>query len=278
MKQALEPPRSTSLIARKPGEAENVRPARSTARMSFRIAMKLRRAILDGRLPPDQPLPSEGRLAAELDVGRSTIREAIVRLANEGLLKIRRGKGTVGVDWLREGSFDLLRYLIYLRRETAEGATLVRQLLWLRRIVYVNLPQLLSLDDESTNTHLGSAGWIRCHTPVGRGWRETEPRLNGEEGYLCTLAEKTGSIPVILLTQSIRRYLRFLASHAPREEELDPSLALFDRLGPAAEDPKRLAEILDEICRLREETYVALAGPAPKPEATENPEEPPSAP
>ncbi len=246
--------------------------------MSFKIALTLRSKILDGHLKPDQPIPPESRLAVALGVGRNTIREAIVRLSNEGLLRIRRGKDTVGRDWLREGSFDLLRYLIHLRRETTEGATLLRQLLWLRRIVYVHLPQLLPLTDESTATHLGSAGWIRCHTPVGRGWREIEPRLNGEEGYLCTLAEKTGSVPVILLTQSIRRYLAQLASYAPRDEELDPQLALFDRLGTAADDPNRLSELLDEICRLREETYVALAGPAPKPEATLNPEETPSPP
>jgi GntR family transcriptional repressor for pyruvate dehydrogenase complex len=53
----------------------------------------LERKILDGVWQPDSRTPAERALAAALGVSRSTIREAIARLAERGLLEVRRGNG-----------------------------------------------------------------------------------------------------------------------------------------------------------------------------------------
>lgn len=53
----------------------------------------LREAIERGALSPDDALPSERQLAADLGISRITVRKAIDGLADEGLLVRRQGSG-----------------------------------------------------------------------------------------------------------------------------------------------------------------------------------------
>jgi GntR family phosphonate transport system transcriptional regulator len=59
-----------------------------------RIAASLRDEIASGAWAPGDRLPSEGALAARFGVHRHTLRAAVARLAEEGLLRARRGAGT----------------------------------------------------------------------------------------------------------------------------------------------------------------------------------------
>jgi GntR family transcriptional regulator len=58
------------------------------------IADDLRSKIKDGRLAPNDKLPTEGELSEEYAASRNTVREAIRRLTDEGLLESRPGQGT----------------------------------------------------------------------------------------------------------------------------------------------------------------------------------------
>lgn len=49
---------------------------------------------MDGNLKPGDKLPNENDLAQQLGVSRTTLREAIRALVTEGVLEVRRGKGT----------------------------------------------------------------------------------------------------------------------------------------------------------------------------------------
>ena len=57
------------------------------------IADRLVTAIAVGEYLPGSRLPSERNLAASLQVGRMTVRAAIARLVQQGLLKTQRGRG-----------------------------------------------------------------------------------------------------------------------------------------------------------------------------------------
>jgi len=59
------------------------------------IARRLRERIQDGTYPPGSKLPSIPALMTEFAVARDTIRDAIARLANEGLVTPLRGVGTI---------------------------------------------------------------------------------------------------------------------------------------------------------------------------------------
>ena len=54
----------------------------------------LRRAIFAGEYPPGSKLPNEDLLASRFAVSRTTIREAVRGLAEEGYLVRRQGSGT----------------------------------------------------------------------------------------------------------------------------------------------------------------------------------------
>jgi GntR family transcriptional regulator, transcriptional repressor for pyruvate dehydrogenase complex len=64
--------------------------------------------ILDGTYSAGLRLPAESELARELEVSRSTLREALRHLAGLGLLQSRRGSGVLVLDFRREGSPALL--------------------------------------------------------------------------------------------------------------------------------------------------------------------------
>jgi GntR family transcriptional regulator len=58
------------------------------------IADDLRTKIASGELAPNAKLPTEGELSEQYEASRNTVREAIRRLTDEGLLESRPGQGT----------------------------------------------------------------------------------------------------------------------------------------------------------------------------------------
>lgn len=68
----------------------------------------LRRRIDSGEWAVGQRLPSETVLAAELGVGRSSVREAVRLLVRDGLLDVRHGVGTFVAEPAEEPALDQL--------------------------------------------------------------------------------------------------------------------------------------------------------------------------
>ena len=63
-------------------------------RGSTEIASLIRRSIRGGSYSENERLPAERELARTYDVARGTVREALNRLSEEGLVEIRAGSGT----------------------------------------------------------------------------------------------------------------------------------------------------------------------------------------
>lgn len=59
--------------------------------LSAQIAKSIRDAIVSGDLPVDERLPSEAELSDQFNVSRSTVREALKRLAAQSLIRTQRG-------------------------------------------------------------------------------------------------------------------------------------------------------------------------------------------
>ena len=59
------------------------------------------------RYEPGSKLPNENELSAMLEVSRTTLREAISFLAAQGVLEIRRGRGTFVCETLPDNAMDL---------------------------------------------------------------------------------------------------------------------------------------------------------------------------
>ncbi|MGF1504554.1 MAG: fatty acid metabolism transcriptional regulator FadR [Chloroflexi bacterium] len=69
-------------------------------------------AILDGSFPANSILPGERQLAEKLGVTRSTLREALQRLAADGWVEIQHGKPTRVRDIWTEGTLNTLNALV----------------------------------------------------------------------------------------------------------------------------------------------------------------------
>src|SRR6056297_363375 len=59
--------------------------------LSAQIAQAIRDAIVEGRMIVDERLPSEAELSDQFAVSRSTVREALKRLAAQSLIRTQRG-------------------------------------------------------------------------------------------------------------------------------------------------------------------------------------------
>src|SRR5690554_2900055 len=69
-----------------------------TRTMTERVSDLIEQMVVDGRFRAGDKLPTEYDLAAQLHVGRSTVREAIKILASKNVLHIVRGNGTFVSD------------------------------------------------------------------------------------------------------------------------------------------------------------------------------------
>ncbi|WP_255547545.1 FadR/GntR family transcriptional regulator [Mucilaginibacter sp. dw_454] len=89
------------------------------------VASKLQQQILLGKYKPNEKLPIEPELMKSFGVGRSSIREAIKILVNQGLLRVQQGLGT-----FVEGNGNSREPLnLRLKRADMEELDEVRQLL-----------------------------------------------------------------------------------------------------------------------------------------------------
>lgn len=70
----------------------------SRVRLADQVVTILLDAVLDGRWSAGATLPPERELAVELDVNRTSLRQAIARLEQMGVVEARQGRGTVVRD------------------------------------------------------------------------------------------------------------------------------------------------------------------------------------
>ena len=62
------------------------------------IVDEVRRGVVVGALKAEDPLPSVRQLAADLRLNPNTVQQAYRELEREGLVQMRRGKGTFVAD------------------------------------------------------------------------------------------------------------------------------------------------------------------------------------
>jgi len=74
------------------------------ADLSAQIAKSIRDAIINGDMIVDERLPSEAELSDQFDVSRSTVREALKRLAAQSLIRTQRG--AAGGAFVRRLSYE----------------------------------------------------------------------------------------------------------------------------------------------------------------------------
>lgn len=90
------------------------------------IFEQLAAAILTGELAPGAPLPPERILGAEFGVSRMVLRQAVHRLAEIGLVRVRQGGATLVLDPGEAGDIRLIG-LYYALDPGGERARVIRR-------------------------------------------------------------------------------------------------------------------------------------------------------
>jgi GntR family transcriptional repressor for pyruvate dehydrogenase complex len=77
-----------------------------------RVFATLLQRLLAGTYAPDQRLPPQRALAAELGVTMTALREALKRLEQMGMIEVRHGNAMSATRWRESGTLDVLAHLL----------------------------------------------------------------------------------------------------------------------------------------------------------------------
>jgi GntR family transcriptional repressor for pyruvate dehydrogenase complex len=111
---------------------------------SQRIFESLRRAILSGELAPGDRLPPERTLAEQHDTNRNTLREALRKLEQLGLVRARQGQGVTVQDFRMDGTLELLTPFLLTGADVSERVGVLVDLLQARRQVLQSTLRLVA--------------------------------------------------------------------------------------------------------------------------------------
>jgi GntR family transcriptional regulator len=164
----------------------------------------LKRHLLDllAALPPGSPIPTERSLAAEFDVSRTTVRQALADLTVEGRLLRVQGKGTFAAEPKVAQRLQLSSYTEDMRAQGREPSSKLidiveipaegelTTLLGIRAGAKVLRMQRLRLADgepmaiETTNLPLGRFRGLRKYlSPTGSLYQVLRDRFDIEMGH-----------------------------------------------------------------------------------------------
>jgi GntR family transcriptional repressor for pyruvate dehydrogenase complex len=99
------------------------------SKVYLEIVRKLQRMIEEDHLVSGDKIPSERELSDRLNVGRSSVREALRALELLGLIETRRGEGTFIHDFQEHKLVELLGSFFVLEGKTKKDLIEVKELL-----------------------------------------------------------------------------------------------------------------------------------------------------
>ncbi|CAM4208278.1 GntR family transcriptional regulator [Bacillus manliponensis] len=116
----------------------------SQPKVYLEIVKKIRSIIEEDGLGAGDRLPSERELSARLNVGRSSVREALRALELVGLIETRRGEGTFIRNFYENGLVQLIAPFLLQDEKT------VRDLLQTKRLLEKDMLRVVCNMDEQT--------------------------------------------------------------------------------------------------------------------------------
>ena len=105
----------------------------STIALYRQLTEKIRTAVLEGRLKPNQKLPSSRSLAKSLTISRSTVTQSYEQLESEGYLETRKGSGTyvchrLPDEWLKPQPIEPITKTNYHLSDFARNLATINRL------------------------------------------------------------------------------------------------------------------------------------------------------
>jgi GntR family transcriptional regulator, transcriptional repressor for pyruvate dehydrogenase complex len=146
-------------------------------------------AVLDGRYPPGSVLPAERELAARLGISRTSLREAITRLEQLGVVDPQQGRGTVVLDPEASTDPNLIARLV-----EQHGADLMGELFEVREAMGALAGRLAAQRATSSDVRTLDAALDRV-----RAARDGTERQRAELAFFVELVAATHNRPLITM-------------------------------------------------------------------------------
>ena len=163
-----------------------------------RVFSRLVEDVLSGRYEPGEKLPTQRALAAELHVNMASVREAVKRLEQLGLVEVRHGDAMRVTDWRTSGGLDVIAHVLF----AAGGLDheMLGQLMEARRLMLAEAARLAAerRDDDQARRLTALAERI-AEAPDAAAAQALD------FAFFAELVEAGGNVVLVLVMNSIRR-------------------------------------------------------------------------
>ena len=123
----------------------------SKTRLHEGIMEQLKDKILRRELLPSDKLPPERELADQLNVNRTTVREALHKLESIGLVEIKHGNGVFVKDYRESTSLELAKQVLFL--DGRLNLDILKNLLDLRKLIVPEMCCFAALNRSDQDLH-----------------------------------------------------------------------------------------------------------------------------
>ncbi|MCP4165400.1 MAG: FadR family transcriptional regulator [Chloroflexi bacterium] len=172
--------------------------------------------IRTGEYAPGDQLPSERKLAQELHVGRTSIREAIRQLETVGLLESRQGLGT----FVKDPSGEVIRATLFPHFITSQET--IRKLFEVREIIEVEAAGRAAERAETTQITL-MRKWVQAvETHIAR--EDGQSMINADVEFHRQIVIATDNDILVSLMDSIVGLLHEMRTDSMHIPDLLPGI------------------------------------------------------
>lgn len=233
--------------------------------VSEQVFKRLLDALLADRWAPGEKLPGQRALAQDLGVTLSSLREALKRLEQMGLVEVRHGDAMRVRPWREHGTLDVLAHVLF-RAGTLDLAVL-RDVLDARALMLRELAGLAA--ERRTDEHVGRLAGIAA----ALAHHEEDPAATAELdfAFFTEVARAADNVVFDLVLNAIRGLYFDNLALLPVTVRIAELAPLYERVAAAvaAHDGNRARAAAFELASLQRErveqalqAFAALAGPA----------------
>src|SRR5437763_732290 len=163
-----------------------------------RVFSRLMEDVLSGRYEPGEKLPTQRALAAELGVNMASVREAVKRLEQLGLVEVRHGDAMRVTDWRTSGGLDVIAHVLFAAGGLDQQ--MLAQLMEARRLMLAESARLAAerRDDDQARRLVTLADRIADAS-------DDAAAQALDFAFFSELVEAAGNVVLVLVMNSIRR-------------------------------------------------------------------------
>jgi len=223
--------------------------------ISEQVFANLLEAVLSGRYAPGEKLPRQRELAADLGVTLGSLREALKRLEQMGLVEVRHGDATRVNDWRATGGLDVIAHVLFLGGGV--DAKVLSDVLEARTLMLGELAALAAerrSDEQAARLHELAQNFA--------AERDTAAAARIDFAFFTEVAQIADNLVFVLILNAIKRvYFEHLAAVpvTARPAELAP---LYARIAASveAQDEDAAREAAQQLAALQRARVEARLG------------------